>query len=810
MTQRAERPAPTGIADAAEFIARLNQLRVWAGRPALRRLTALAGTTIAPDGYPVPRLPASTVSDMLTGKRLPRLPRLDLIEAYVAACLTVRDVPAGEIARELAGWGEAWRALAVTEDEVAAPAAGSTPAVPAPPVPRQLPPDLANFVGRHDALKELDELAAAAGGVALAVTVIVGPAGVGKTALAVRWAHRVADRFPDGQLHLDLRGHGPDRPVPATTALARLLHALGVPPGQVPVDLDEQSALYRSLMAGRRMLVLLDNAASAEQVRPLLPGGPDCQVVVTSRGWLSSVDGASHLRLDVLSEQEAVALLGRLAGPDRAAAEPDEASTIVRLSGLLPLAVRIAGARLASRPDWSLATLAGRLADERRRLDELQLDDLGMRASFAVSDEGLRTSPDGQRAARLFRLLGLLDGPDVGLSTAAAVAGLPPGEAGQSVDRLVDAQLLTPTGADRYRMHDLIRLYAREQAVREESIEDRQAALVRVLRCQLRAAASATRLLYPDEARRIPAGFEPGPGDPRTRAEAIEWVEAERANLVALMRQAATLPGEGPALAVQLAAALYRPMDIRGYFRERLAINQLAVRITRDTGDRAGEAQALEDLATVYGQLGRLDEAIDCNERALAAFRDLGDRRGEAACLVGTGINYRQRGCFETAAEYLERGLRLSREDGHRPGEASALNNLGQVAQRQGRHAAAVDWHRQAIAVYRELGNRLGEAMALVNLGWAHHRAGQQDHAVVHLESGAALFRELGDRYNEAEGLWALGACHHAAGRDDQARAFWRRSLALLQDIGVLSVEEATTLHTQPVPDTPRIIQLNT
>jgi tetratricopeptide (TPR) repeat protein len=723
-----------------------------------------------------------------------------------------REVPAGEITSELAGWGEAWRALAVTEEEAAAgPAAAPvTPVAPAPPIPRQLPPDLASFIGRHDALKELDELADAPRGVALAVTVIVGPAGVGKTALAVRWAHRVADRFPDGQLHLDLRGHGPDRPVPATTALARLLHALGVPPGQVPVDLDEQAALYRSLMAGRRMLVLLDNAASADQVRPLLPGDPGCEVVVTCRGWLSSVDGASHLRLDVLSEQEAVALLGRLAGPDRAAAEAEEAVTIVQLAGLLPLAVRIAGARLASRPDWSLATLAGRLADERRRLDELQLDDLGMRASFAVSDEGLRISPDGRRAARLFRLLGLLDGPDVGLPAAAALAGLPLGEAGDAVDRLVDAQLLSPTGADRYRMHDLIRLYAREQAVREESAADRQAALVRVLSCQLRAAASATRLLYPDEARRIPAGFEPGPGDPRTRAEAIEWVEAERANLVALMRQAATLPGDAPALAVQLAAALYRPMDIRGYFRERLAINQLAVRFARDIGDRAGEAQALEDLATVYGQLGRLDEAIDCNERALAAFRALGDRRGEAGCLVGTGITYRQRECFDTAAEYLEHGLRVSREDGNRPGEASALNNLGQVAQRQGRYTAAIEWHRQAIAVYRELGNRLGEAVALVNLGWAHHRAGQQDQAVDRLEAGVALFGELGDRYNEAEGLWALGASHHAAGREDQARTYWRRSLALLQDIGVLSVEEAAALRTQPVPDTPRIIQLNT
>jgi hypothetical protein len=520
MIDRGRIPAPSGAIDAADYVARLNQLLVWAGRPPLRRLTFLAGRVAAADGHGVDRLPRSTASDLLSGRRLPKLPRMELVEAFVTACLTSRRVPMEQIEEVVAGWAEAWQVLAAGGEPTAeAPntAAASTvanarrpgnarPVAP----PRQLPPSAVDFVGREVELAELRALGEDArhGPVIGAIT---GCGGVGKSALAIHAAHDLAARYPDGQLYVDLHGSTCGRvPLLPADVLGRFLRALGVDHSKVPGGTEEASARFRSLAIGKRLLVVLDNASTVAQVRPLLPAEPGCGVLVTSREILATLEGAAQLHLDALPPNQAVMLLARLAGERRVAARPAAAAAIARACDHLPLALRIAGARLAARPAWPLTVLAERLNDTRTRLQELEVNDLRVRASIRASYQPLHAShnPPDQDAARGFRLLGLLSGPDVRLEVAALLFDRPLDAAEAALERLVDARLLETTSPRRYRVRDLLRLFADEQGRHYDTAAERTAASARVLGADVTTTGRAGRLPQPMDHR--PAREDPG------------------------------------------------------------------------------------------------------------------------------------------------------------------------------------------------------------------------------------------------------------------------------------------------------------
>lgn len=652
-------------------------------------------------------------------------------------------------------------------------------------VPAELPMDVADFTGRADELDRIGRVLAKPGQVRMVA--INGPGGIGKSALAVHAAHRLTAEFPDGQLYVDLQGATAGlAPLTPAEVLDRWLHTFGDNLGRAPMYLSEAAGRFRSLVAGRKLLVVLDNALDAAQVRPLLPASPGCAVLITSRRALTTLAGAEHVSLDVLSEESAVALL---APADRVAPEPLDALAIVRLCGLLPLAVRIAGARLAARPHWSLADLAGRLADERKRLDELQVADLAVRAGFAVGYDGLSTA-----AARLFRLIGLLDGPDFSLRTAAALAD--GGDVEELLYQIVDAQLLGSPAPGRYRMHDLIRLYAREFSSPDD-VDARR----RAFGAYLADARQASLLLHPTSTRRLPhcAGIEPSL---KTPAEAIEWVDTERVNLVATVQQAP------PEDAILLTAALFRPFDIRGHWADLIALLRLAATAARSTGDHRAEAQSKEDMAYVYGRSGQFDEAIAAVSEAMTIYQDSGDTTGEASCLDILGRDYMQLQRYDDAVACLTRALQISRAAGHRRGEARVLNTLGLAYQRMGQLAEAITCHTDCLEIDRDLANRYGQGVSYANLGWAHLRAGRAAEAVTHHTESVTIAREVGDRFLEAEALWGLAQSQHALGQP--ARALWDQAITILHEIGLLATAQATRLAAQAVPDTPEIILRST
>jgi DNA-binding SARP family transcriptional activator/tetratricopeptide (TPR) repeat protein len=683
-------------------------------------------------------------------------------------------------------------------------------------VPRQLPVDVTHFTGRESYLTTLHTLLGSDGesrSSAVVITAIDGTAGVGKTALAVHFAHRVADRFPDGQLYIDLRGYAATAPATAAEALGWMLRSLGVPPERIPAEQQEQAALYRSVLAGKRVLVMLDNARSATQVTPLLPASQHCLVVITSRTTLATLDGSTHLHLDILSEQEALTLLAQLAGPDRVQREHMAAATLVALCSRLPLAVRIAGARLAARPTWTIAALVDRLADETRRLDELRVGERAVRASFAVTYRALKTSDDpvDQDAARMFRLLGVLDWVQMSVPVAAALLDQPQADAAAALEHLLDAHLLDSARPGRYHTHDLLRLYARDEAQHDLPEPERQAALRRALDCYLAAAEQATLLISPMAAGHVGAERTRSPhgGFELSRpADLSGWTDAEHANLVAAAQQAAAISHTADR-AVRLTAALHRPFNTRAYWRDLMTLRELAARTARHLGDRPGEALAHEDLAWANIQYGRPNQAIASVERAMAIWRELGDLRGEASCRIWLGHAYFDQWQLDEAVTRHQQALAIFSDIGDSEGEARALNALGLDHQRLRRLDEAIAYHQRSLAIYRKLRHRSGMASALGNLGWAHYRAGRHEAAITYQQQALTLASEVGHRYEEAEFLWALGQTHHALGNHDEARTYWQHSITILHDVGALTTDQANTLRRQPIPHTPEIIQRN-
>jgi DNA-binding SARP family transcriptional activator len=674
-------------------------------------------------------------------------------------------------------------------DNEAAPVQPESEALPASPAavtPAQLPAGATVFTGRTGPLRDLDALMAGDGDRATTVVIsaIAGAAGAGKTALAVHWAHRVRSRFSDGQLYLNLRGYASSPPVRPIEALALFLRALGVPAERAPVDLDEAASMYRSLLAERRVLVVLDNAASPEQVRPLLPGSPGCMVLVTSRDRLAglvALDGAQVLTLDVLAPDEAYTLLARTVGAGRVAAEPHATKALARLCAYLPLALRIAAATLTGRPTRRIASYVKEL-EEGDRIAALSItgdEQSAVQAAFDLSYQALAP------ADRLvFRRLGLPPGPDVTVDAVAALSGRPPREAAATLDRLVTAHLVDEYTEGRFTFHDLLREYAADRARREDSTAERKAAVRRLIDWYLSQVDAAARLLYP-EILRLPAAVAPAP-EPQsvfgTHAEALAWVDTERTNLVAAMEVAAET---GPhALAWRLADGL------RGYFHLRMcAVDWLSgarAALAAAVRDRepAAEAAAELSLGDLHWRISRYPAAIEHYGRAAEAAGRAGWSLGEAAVHGNQGIVYQQSGRLDLAVDRFQRALSIATTIGWRPGEAANLENLAEAYWELGRLEESAEQCMRALALMSETGSSFAKGVLLTGLGEVCHALGRFDDAVDHLIQALSLHREVGNRGGEAETLRVLAAVHRDTGRTGEALDLARAALAHAQAAG--------------------------
>jgi len=663
-------------------------------------------------------------------------------------------------------------------------------------VPRQLPAPVAHFAGRSEELAALSRLldrpaeAGAQGAQmpeAIVISAIGGTAGVGKTALAVHWAHQVAGHFPDGQLYVNLRGYDPGQPVPATEALSGFLRALGVPGQDIAGAESDRAAQYRSLTADRRMLVLLDNASEVEQVRPLLPGSPACMVVVTSRDSLAGLvarDGAQRMDLDLLPADDALGLLRVMIGT-RVDADPDAAEMLADRCCRLPLALRVAAELAVARPGVSLAELAGELADQQGRLDLLDAGGDPRTAVRAVFSWSYRHLDDD--AARAFPLLGLHPGPDLDCHAAAALTGAGLDNGRRLLDRLARAHLIQLVTPGRYGMHDLLRAYAGQLAATQATDQERRAALTRLFDYYLHTAATAAAALYPRETPR--RGKVPQPGDPvkpvsepGTPATSRRWLDAERATLVSVAVYAAD--HGWPGHATGLAAALSRYLDTGSHYAEAVTIHASAREAARQAADRAAEASALNGLGLVDSRQGRHEQAAGHFEMALALCRQTGDRTGEIRALVNLGLVDSRQGRHEQAAGHFEMALALCRQTGDRTNEIRALVNLGLADLRRARHEQAAAHLEEALTLCREAGDLTPRGYALTTLGLLHTGEGRYQQAAEYHQQALTLFRQVGDRSGEANTLNGLGELFLAVGRPDDCRAHHTMALGEARDIG--------------------------
>lgn len=662
------------------------------------------------------------------------------------------------------------------------------------PAPAELPPDIADFTGRRESVHHIERHLAPPpedlGRAAVSVCVVRGTGGVGKTTLALHAAHRLRRHFPDGQLHIDLRGTRESAVLP-TDALARFLRSLGIADQAVPREEDERAALYRSLLAARRVLVVLDDARDPAQVRPLLPGTAGSAVLITSRHGMATLDGASRVDLGVLGRDEARTLLVRVIGEKRAAAEPEAVEAVLDRCAGLPLAIRIAAARLSSRPDWSVAALAERLADEGGRLDELQEEDRAVRASFAVSYAALPppSGPGTADPARAFRLASLSEGADIDLLAASALLGEDPEPVAEALGGLVQAHLLESTSRARYRYHDLLRLYARELTAVTDGPHRAADGIRRMLTWYAHAASAAMDTLHPYEAHRRPryeASANPTPPihDPDT---ARSWLESEHSNLLAAATNASAL-GQ-PLVAGELSMTLWRHLMSAGRLNDALTLHTAALEACEEAGDGYGQARALGAIGLTLWRLGRNQEALAAMQRGIELLRELGQRSDEGIALNNTGLIYWHLGRYQEAADHYLRSLAIAREIGVRLSEANALGNLGAVYSRVGRFEEALDVLRDALALQRESGNQANEAVVLTSLGTVYGRMGRGQEALSYLHGALDINRETRNRTGQAESLRALAAVYRDLARYREAFEHYDGLLALVEELGSQDLE---------------------
>ena len=656
--------------------------------------------------------------------------------------------------------------------------------------PQQLPGNVRSFVNRVAETGDLDAVLEDAD--PPGVVVITGTAGVGKTSLAVHWAHRVRHRFPQGQLYVNLRGYDLGEPVTAGEVLDRFLRALGVPAGSIPAEPEDRAALYRSRLADQRMLVLLDNAGSVGQVRPLLPGTSDCLVIVTSRSRLSGLvvrNGARRVDLGVLTADESAELLRELTASYRAADDQAELLELARLCARLPLALRIAAERAASRPLMSLADLISDLRDESSLWDALTAEDDeesdAVRTVFAWSYRALP-----QDAARLFRRLGLHPGPEFGTDAAAALLDGSTAQAKRLLDVLVGAHLIDQRAPGRYQLHDLLRAYAADQALHEESEQDRWLAVRRVLGWYARSAGSALGVIFP-HARR--PEFAPGDRiafDDRTRA--LEWYEAERVNLVAVVRAAAEHGAHETSW--RLAALLRNAHANRNEFDDWFTTARIGLASAEQIGDRYGAAELHESLGKAHLQCRGLADSERHHRAALEIRREIDDRPGLLASINALGlVALRARELTEARARF-ERCADLARQAGDVGWQALAACNLGEVRCELGDIPAAAAQLNTALRRYRERGDRAREGNALFLLSRAQRESGDAPAAHSAISEALALAAEFGNRMWEAYWLTELARVQRALGTPGEALSSYQRSLVLQQQLGDRS-REAMALH---------------
>jgi DNA-binding SARP family transcriptional activator/Flp pilus assembly protein TadD len=669
----------------------------------------------------------------------------------------------------------------------AKPPAPLTPGGSAAITPRELPAPAAHFVGRADELATLARLLDRSGDQGpgmIVVSAIGGTAGVGKTALAVHWAHQVAARFPDGQLYVNLRGYDPGQPVTAGEALAGFLRSLGLAGRDIPAEEAERAARYRSLLAGRRMLVVLDNAGSVEQVRPLLPGGPACAVVVTSRDSLAGLvarEGVYRVDLDLLPLRDAVGLLRALIGT-RVDADPASAEALADRCCRLPLALRVGAELAASRPAVPLAELASELTGQHQRLDLLEAGGDARTAVRAVFWWSYRQLDAG--TARMFRLLGLHPAADFEPYAAAALADATVERTRQLLDKLARAHLIQPAGPGRYGLHDLLRAYARELAEANDGEDEQRRALTRLFDQYLYTASIAMDTLYAGEPHRRPrVGPAATPVPPLADPSAARgWLDAERGPLVAVMAHMAEHGWSGHA--TNLAVTVFRYLDGGGHNHEALIIHGHAHAAARRAADRAAEAVAATNLGCAHWRLGRYPQAASHLQEALALQLAAGDRDGQARTLGNLGILYAEQGRSEDAAQVQQQALAMHREAGSLVGQVRALGNLGTLEQRLGHYEGAARYLEESLNLARKMGDRRGESYALMNIGKTYLLQGRHRQASEPLRRALALFREVGDRNGEAEALTRIGRVCLGQGDHRAAMEHHRRALALFREIG--------------------------
>lgn len=786
------KPDPSAARDAAEFIRELRRLKGWVGNPSFQHLSRRSGQ------------PTSTLADATNSQRV-GLPRLEIVRAFVHAC-GLRDA-------EAAAWENAWRDIQST---VAGGSAQSHTIS-----PRELPPDVAPFCGRADALRELDEELDRDH--APTPLVISGTAGVGKTALALHWAHSVADRYPDGQLYINLCGYDSNPPVTPESAVATLLHSLLPVGAPIPAGARERFALYRSLSADRSLLVMLDNVATPDDVRPLLPTGNDSTVIVTSRDAMAGLvarDGAHRIDLDPLPAGDAADLLVQLIGA-RATADAAATDTLAERCARLPLALRLAAELAIGNADVSISRLLDDL-DDAAPLDELETGSdrqTSLRSVFSWSYQRL---PAG--AARAFRLLGLHPGRSYEPYALAALADCTLAEARSDLRTLTRAHLLDESCGSRHSMHDLLHAYAVELGQRDG---DSDAALNRLLDYYIEVAKTAGDTAYPYPRPDI-TGPVPVPATPlphlSDKATALGWLTLERPNLVAI----APLGERWPRHVCSLSESIGRYLNVCGCFADARLVHERAAEAARAIANRAAESRALSRLGLTCGQLGALTDAIDHLEQARriatetgdqavlssvhnslglvydalgrhddgcqilteALESDISDSRMEAALLNNLGLCHEHADRYDAALELYSRATEKYREVGWRPGEGEVFYNTGNINLRLDRPAAALEFCERALAIAHETGSIELEMGALNSLGAARRNLGQLDDAAALHNQALSLARRVGDRIEVARALDGLGTVARLAGSLNDAQAFWTEALAIYTDIGVPQAAE--------------------
>lgn len=652
-------------------------------------------------------------------------------------------------------------------------------------VPRQLPIAAWQFSGRQRELRWLNGLidqAGAANGTAV-ISVICGTPGVGKTTLAIHWAHEVVARFPDGQLHVNLRGFDAGPPVLPAQVIRYFLHGLGVPAEQIPADFEAQASLYRSVLVGRRMLIVLDNARDSAQVRPLMPADPGCLVIVTSRSQLTGLtvqEGAHLFNLDVLPPGDAREMVISRSGHERTRAGLAAVDELAGLCARLPLALAVAAARIAVRPDLSLDALVAELRDIHNRLNALDARDPGadVRAVFSWSYQSLIAS-----SASMFRLLSIHPGPDITVPAAASLAGVPPAQAGEALAELLAAHLVEERAPGRYAFHDLLRAYASEQAHSHDDDTRRRIAVIRALDYYLHTADAAARLLNPmaDMPALTPHQTGVAPEKLITYEEALAWFKAEHQVLMAAVDRAHASGFD--AYAWQLPGSMRNFLDRQGHWHDQVAVQRIAVTAAQRSGTPGVQAQAHRGLSVGCTRLGSYDEAHDHLARALSLYEELGDQVGQADTHQSTALMFERQGRFGEAALHAQQAAAMYRATGVKGKEAAALNNHGWCLAQLGDYQQAITCCEQALALHGKFGNRSGEAATLDTLGFIHQRLGDHAKSTRCYLRAAPLLAEIGNIFGHAITLDHIGDNNLAAGQRQEAEEAWRQALRILDDL---------------------------